>query len=70
MSESTARPARPRPRRRAVYISEADQARIDQGLKPSWEDGPGDGLSTDTGSGTENDARIVENIPPHAQPKL
>ncbi|AOZ72282.1 hypothetical protein BK816_02340 [Boudabousia tangfeifanii] len=62
---------RERRRRVATYISPADQARLEQGLTPSWAEGPGDGLGDEESSPSasvksgENDARLLENVPPH-----
>ena len=67
MSEAT-----PRKRRRvARYVSDVDRRLIEEGLPPSWEDcvRPEDtrpGSMADRGDGA-NDARLLENVPPHAQ---
>ena len=69
MSEAPA----PRKRRRvARFVSEVDQRLIAKGLPPSWEDRPEDTRpgsmadAPDRGDGA-NDARLLENVPPHAQ---
>ncbi|MDC4232178.1 toxin [Actinomyces sp. B33] len=67
---------RSRRRRIAVHVSEVDRRLIERGIAPSWEDrvGPGDRRpgamadSPDRGDGA-NDRRLVENVPPHAQPR-
>lgn len=65
----------PRKRRRvACFVSEVDQRLIAEGLPPSWEDRvrpedtrPGSMADApDRGDGA-NDARLLENVPPHAQ---
>ena len=70
MSEST-----PRKRRRvARYVSDVDRHLIAEGLPPSWEDRvrpedtrPGSMADApDRGDGA-NDARLLANVPPHAQ---
>lgn len=70
MSEAT-----PRKRRRvARYVSDVDRHLIAEGLPPSWEDRvrpedtrPGSMADApDRGDGA-NDARLLENVPPHAQ---
>ena len=65
MSERT-----PRKRRRvARYVSDVDRRLIEEGLPPSWEDRVRPGSMADApdrGDGA-NDARLLENVPPHAQ---
>ena len=65
----------PRKRRRvARYVSDVDRRLIEEGLPPSWEDRvrpedtrPGSMADApDRGDGA-NDARLLENVPPHAQ---
>ena len=65
----------PRKRRRvARFVSEVDRRLIAEGLPPSWEDRvrpedtrPGSMAdSPDRGDGA-NDARLLANVPPHAQ---
>ena len=71
MSDS---PAPRRRRRVARFVSEVDRHLIDEGLPPSWEDRvrpedtrPGSMAdSADRGDGA-NDARLLANVPPHAQ---
>lgn len=71
-------------RRRAVLINEVDRRLVEQGLPPSWEervteadlgnmppemrDGEGAVASVSRGDGA-NDRRLLENVPPHAQPR-
>lgn len=70
MSEPT-----PRKRRRvARYVSEVDRRLIEEGLPPSWEDRvrpedtrPGRGHQPSSRGDGANDARLLENVPPHAQ---
>ena len=71
MSEAPA----PRKRRRAArFVSEVDLRLIAEGLPPSWEDRvrPEDTRPSpmadapDRGDGA-NDARLLDNVPPHAQ---
>lgn len=65
-----------RRRRAASYVSEVDRRLIARGVAPSWEDRvrPEDSWpgsmrdSPDRGEGA-NDARLLENVPPHAQPR-
>lgn len=62
---------RRRPRRRVVVVSEVDQRLIDRGLPPSWEERVSDhDRGGDSSHGDSNDARLMENVPPHAQPRL
>ena len=65
----------PRKRRRvARFVSEVDLRLIAEGLPPSWEDRvrpedtrPGSMADApDRGDGA-NDARLLDNVPPHAQ---
>ncbi|OFJ68437.1 hypothetical protein HMPREF3152_01095 [Actinomyces sp. HMSC06A08] len=58
-------------RRRAVFVSEADRRRLAEGKTPSWDEGTNRPdyvklahASQDHGAG-ENDARLMENVPPH-----
>lgn len=64
-------PRRKHPRRRVVVVSEVDQRLIERGLPPSWEERVSE---HDRGDGPvradSNDARLLENVPPHAQPRL
>ncbi|QPK82320.1 toxin [Schaalia sp. ZJ405] len=62
-------------RRRAVsFVSPVDEELLRKGLQPSWEDRvsagdrrPGSFAdSPDIGDGA-NDARLLENVPPHSQ---
>ncbi|MBV7362855.1 toxin [Actinomycetaceae bacterium TAE3-ERU4] len=58
--------AKPRRRRVARYISPVDQERLEKGLTPSWQEGPGDGVSLeDDKKGGGNDQRLLAEIPPH-----
>lgn len=63
-----------RPRRRAVRVSEVDRRLIEKGLPPSWEatSGPVDTDADGDGEGRplSNDARLLDNVPPHAQPRI
>ena len=65
----------PRKRRRvARFVSDVDRRLIAEGLPPSWEDRvrpedtrPGSMADApDRGDGA-NDARLLDNVPPHAQ---
>ena len=67
--------AAPRKRRRvARYVSDVDRHLIEEGLPPSWEDRvrpedtrPGSMADApDRGDGA-NDARLLENVPPHPE---
>lgn len=67
--------ASPRRRRRvARFVSDVDRRLMDEGLAPSWEDRvrPEDirsgsmADSPDRGDGA-NDARLLDNVPPHSQ---
>lgn len=60
---------RHRPRRRVVVVSEVDQRLIDLGLPPSWEERVSDRDEVPLRSDS-NDARLLENVPPHAQPRI
>ncbi|EJZ86535.1 hypothetical protein HMPREF9240_00909 [Winkia neuii BV029A5] len=60
-----------KPRRRAVFVSQADKKRLQMGQAPSWDEGTVQPdyvklakTSTDHGKG-ENDARLRDNVPPH-----
>lgn len=71
----TQRSVRWRGGRRVVRVSEVDRHLIERGLPPSWEekvgseDVPGpDGADPDRGDGA-NDRRLLENVPPHSQPR-
>ena len=63
-------------RRVARYVSDVDRRLIDRGIPPSWEDlvrpedtRPGSMAdSPDRGDGA-NDKRLLEDVPPHAQPR-
>lgn len=63
-----------RPRRRAVLVSEVDRRLIEKGLPPSWEEtvGPVDTDADEGGEGhpRSNDFRLLDNVPPHAQPRI
>lgn len=60
-----------RPRRRVVVVSEVDQRLIERGLPPSWEERVSDHDRADVPSQSDsNDARLMENVPPHAQPRI
>ena len=72
-------------RRRAVLISEVDRRLVEKGLPPSWEekvtesdlgisasdlrDGEGQALEGASRGDGANDRRLLENVPPHAQPR-
>lgn len=58
-------------RRRVVVVSEVDQRLIDRGLPPSWEERVSE-HDRDAGIlyADSNDVRLLENVPPHAQPRL
>ena len=67
----------PRRRRRvARFVSDVDRRLMDEGLPPSWEDRvrPEDTCpesmadAPDRGDGA-NDARLLENVPPHSLPR-
>lgn len=70
MSEEPVR----KPRRVARYVSDVDRRLIAEGLAPSWEDRlrsedirPGSMADDpDRGDGA-NDARLLDNVPPHSQ---
>ena len=70
MSEASPR----RGRRVARFVSDVDRRLMDEGLAPSWEDRvrpedirPGSMAdSSDRGDGA-NDARLLDNVPPHSQ---
>lgn len=67
---------RKRFRRVATYVSEVDRRLIAQGIAPSWEDRvreedtwPGAMCDHfDRGNGA-NDQRLLDNVPPHWQPR-
>ena len=60
-----------RSRRRVVVVSEVDQRLIEQGLPPSWEERVSDRDRGEIPARAEsNDARLLDNVPPHAQPRL
>ena len=66
---------RPRKHRRvAHFVSDVDRHLIEQGLPPSWEDRvrsedtrPGSMADSPERGDGANDARLLENVPPHAQ---
>jgi len=69
------RPTRRRGGRRVVRVSEMDRHLIEEGLPPSWEEKIGpedvsavDGADPDRGDGA-NDRRLLDNVPPHSQPR-
>ncbi|WP_075890900.1 MULTISPECIES: toxin [Actinomyces] len=71
----TQRSTRRRGGRRVVRVSEVDRRLIEQGLPPSWEERIGpedvsavDGSDPDRGDGA-NDRRLLDNVPPHSQPR-
>lgn len=76
MSERSAPGRAPGRRRVARHVSDVDRRLIEQGIPPSWEDlvrpedtRPGSMAdSTDRGDGA-NDRRLLEDVPPHAQPR-
>lgn len=67
-------------RRRAVFVSEADQRLLELGLEPSWEQKVSDtdrellsdatatprGADYPAESSQSNDQRLLENVPPHS----
>lgn len=63
-------------RRVAIFVSEVDRRLIERGVPPSWEDRvtPEDSWPgamrdvPDRGDGA-NDQRLLDNVPPHAQPR-
>lgn len=65
-----------RPRRVAHFVSDVDRRLMEEGLPPSWEDRvrpedtrPGSMADApDRGDGA-NDARLLENVPPHSLPR-
>lgn len=63
-----------RARRRAVLVSDVDRHLIEKGLPPSWEEtaSPVDTAADEGGRGgpQSNDARLLDNVPPHAQPRI
>jgi hypothetical protein len=71
----TQRSAQGRGGRRVVRVSEVDRHLIERGLPPSWEEKVGsedvpvpDGADLDRGDGA-NDRRLLDNVPPHSQPR-
>lgn len=71
----TRRSSRHRGGRRAVRVSEVDRHLIERGLPPSWEEKVGsedvsavEGADPDRGDGA-NDRRLLDNVPPHSQPR-
>ena len=74
---SVTAPRRRRGSRRAVRVSDVDRRLIERGLPPSWEEKVdtedltvrgGDGRDPDRGDGA-NDRRLLDNVPPHSQPR-
>lgn len=63
-----------RRRRRAVLVSEVDEHLIAKGLPPSWKEtaSPTDRDADEDGEGEplSNDSRLLDNVPPHAQPRI
>lgn len=58
-----------------MRVSEVDRHLIERGLPPSWEEKVGsedvighDGAYPDRGDGA-NDRRLLDNVPPHSQPR-
>lgn len=61
--------------RRVERVSEVDRRLVEKGLPPSWEEkvDPDDvaaetGPRDDRGDGA-NDRRLLDNVPPHSQPR-
>lgn len=76
-SEGSVPPRPPRRRRRRVVrVSEVDRHLIERGLPPSWEEkvdeadmAPPQDVDPDRGDGA-NDRRLMDNVPPHSQPRV
>lgn len=63
-----------RGRRRVEWISEVDRALLAKGLPPSWEDRVRpeeveDAHADPSRGDGANDARLLGDVPPHAQPR-
>ena len=72
---SVTAPRRRRGSRRAVRVSDVDRRLIERGLPPSWEEkvdeadvAPPQDVDPDRGDGA-NDRRLLDNVPPHSQPR-